>query len=357
VKRAPFGVMPDGTPVELFSFRNSRGSELVATHYGGIIVALRVRDRAGRLDDVMLGFDSLDGYLKHSPYFGAIVGRYANRICRGRFTLDGRTCQLATNNGLHHLHGGIRGFDKVVWAAEPFRSAWGEGLALRHTSLDGDQGYPGTLSVEVRYVLTDADELVVEYQASSDVPTPINLTQHSYFNLAGVGGRSAPGRGDILGHELMLAADGFTPVDATLIPTGEIAPVAGTPLDFREPRAMGARIEQPHAQLEVAAGYDHNFVLRRGAPGLLHAARVVEPVSGRSLDLFTTEPGLQLYTGNGLDGTIVGKDKRAYARHSGFCLETQHYPDSPNQPGFPSTILRPGEVYRSRTVFGFGVQP
>lgn len=299
--------------------------------YGAIIVSLRVADRAGTLGNVVLGSDSLAGYLPNSPYFGAIIGRYANRIAKGRFILDGETYQLAINNGPNHLHGGIKGFDKVVWQAQPISTPGGEGVALSHISPDGDEGYPGTLSVRVQYLLTDRDELVVDYEATSDAPTPINLTQHSYFNLAG------PGSGDILGHELMIAADSYTPVDSTLIPTGGIAPVAGTALDFRTPMAIGARSGD--------GGYDHNFVLRGGGGGgggggrAGPAARVVEPATGRTLDVFTTEPGLQFYCGN-----------------SGFCLEAQHFPDSPNQPQFPSTILRPGQRFRSRTVFAFGVQ-
>ncbi len=325
-------------------------------NYGGSIVSLSVRDRAGNLGDIVLGFDSLAGYLKHSPYFGAIVGRYGNRISQGRFTLDGTSYRLATNDGPNHLHGGIKGFDKVVWEAEPFSNERGVGLALRHTSPDGDEGYPGRLTAQVHYLLTDGDELIVDYEATTDAPTPINLTQHSHFNLAGGGPSAGAGSGDILGHELMIAADWFTPVDESLIPTGEIAPVAGTPLDFRTPMVIGARIGDPDRQLEYAGGYDHNFVLRRSGPELLHVARVVEPTTGRTLDVSTTEPGLQFYSGNFLDGTITGKGGHAYRHRSGFCLETQHYPDSPNQPGFPSTILRPGSRYRSRTVFAFSVQ-
>ena len=338
MRRAPFGVTPGGTPVELFTLQNARDTRLSASSYGGIIVSLFVRDRSGNLGDVVLGFDSLAGYLRQPHYFGAIVGRYANRIGKGRFTLDDRTYRLAVNDGPNHLHGGVRGFDKVVWEAEPFGNDRGVGLRLRHTSPDGDQGYPGTLAVEVRYLLTDDDKLIVDYEATTDAPTPINLTQHSYFNLAG--------EGDILDHELMIAADSFTPVDERLIPTGDIAPVAGTALDFRTPVTIGAHI---------GGGYDHNFVLRRSAPGLVHAARVVEPITGRTLDVSTTEPGLQFYSGNFLDGAMVGKGGHVYGHRSGFTLETQHYPDSPNQPGFPSTILRPDEGYRSRTVFAFGV--
>src|SRR5688572_10641082 len=345
--RTPFGVTPDGTPVELFTLGNTEGMQLSVMSYGGAIVSLRVPDRDGNLDDIVLGFDSLDAYIRHSHYFGAIVGRYANRIGRGRLQLDGSRYQLPINDEPHHLHGGARGFDRVVWACEPLREAPGEGLALRHTSPDGDQGYPGTLNVEVRYLLSDGNELQVDYLAATDKPTPVNLTQHSYFNLAGAG------RGDILDHQLTINADAYTPVDCTLIPTGKTVPVAGTPFDFRTPVAIGARIGDPDPQLEYARGYDHNFVLRGEAPAPTHAARVMEPATGRSLDVFTTEPGLQLYSGNQLEG-VVGRGGRRYGRHSGFCLETQHFPDSPNQPVFPSTILRPGANYQSRTVFAFG---
>ena len=294
--------------------------------YGGIIVSLRVPDRAGNLGDVVLGYESLAGYLTNPSYFGAIIGRYANRIAKGRFTLDGTTYKLAVNNGPNHLHGGIRGFDKVVWQAQPISAAGGQGVAFSHTSSDGDEGYPGTLTCRVQYLLTDRDELLVDYEATTEAPTHVNLTQHSYFNLAGAGS------GEIRGHELMIAADSYTAVDAGLIPTGAIAPVAGTSFDFRRSRAIGDE------------EYDLNFVLRGGgAPGPVHAARVAEPITGRTLDVFTTEPGLQFYTGLRSGG--------------GFCLETQHFPDSPNQPGFPSTILRPGQRYQSRTVFAFGVEP
>jgi aldose 1-epimerase len=343
VSRAPFGATPDGTPVELFTITNTNGTRLTATNFGGIIVSLLVRDRDGNLGDIVLGLDSLAGYLEQSSYLGAIVGRYAGRIAKGQFTLDGTPYRLALNDGPNHLHGGIKGFDKVVWRPEPFEDDRGVGLALRHSSPDGDEGYPGTLTVRVRYQLTDEDELEVDYEAATDAPTPVNLTQHSYFNLAG------SDSGDILSHELMIRADRFTPVDSSLIPTGVIAPVANTPLDFRSPIAIGARIGRADSQLEYARGYDHNFVLRRGAPGLVHAARVVESSTGRTLDVSTTEPGLQFYSGNSLDG-------HPHAHRSGLSLETQHYPDSPNHPEFPSTILRPGQRYRSRTVFAFGVQ-
>jgi aldose 1-epimerase len=349
VSRAPFGRTAEGETVELFTLTNTRGVEVRIMTYGATIVSLRVPDRDGRFDDVVLGHDSLAGYLDASSYFGAVVGRYANRVARGRFTLGGVTHRLATNNGVNHLHGGVRGFDKVVWRGEAIRSDSGASVRFSYRSADGEEGYPGTLDVRVTYTLTDRNELAVDYFATTDKATPVNLTQHSYFNLAGADQR------DVLGHLLMINADRYTPVDSTLIPTGELAPVAGTPLDFRAPTAIGARIGQAHPQLRHGGGYDHNFVLSRSGPGLFHAARVVEPTTGRTLDIHTTEPGLQFYSGNFLDGTIRGKGGRIYHHRYGICLEPQHFPDSPNHPGFPSTILRPGQTYRSRTVFGFGV--
>ena len=349
IDRAPLGKLPDGTAVELFTLTNAHGIEVRAITYGGIIVSLRVPDRNGRRDDVVLGYDSLEGYLRSSPYFGAIVGRYGNRIAKGRFVLDGVTYRLATNNGPNHLHGGIKGFDKVVWQAEALRSDSGVGVRFGYVSQDGEEGYPGTLKASVRYLLTNRDELIVDYDATTDKATPVNLTQHSYFNLTG------GARRDILDHQLWINADGYTVVDSTLIPTGAVDSVAGTPFDFRTPTAIGARIGQDHQQLRFGGGYDHNFVLRREGAGLAHAARVVEPTTGRTLDIYTTEPGIQFYSGNFLDGTLTGKGGQVYGRRFGFCLETQHYPDSPNHPEFPSTILRPGDQYRSRTVFAFGV--
>ena len=347
VARTPFDSTPAGQAVELFTLTNPQGIEVRAITYGGIILSLRTPDRDGRLGDIVLGYDSLAGYLRASPYFGAIIGRYGNRIANGRFTLDGQTYTLAANNGPNHLHGGIRGFDKVVWSAEPLETDSAVGVVFTYTSPDGEEGYPGTLRVQVTYTLADDGKLAFDYLATADRATPVNLTQHSYFNLAG--------SGDVLGHELTIAASDFTPVDATLIPTGAVAPVDGTPFDFRTPTAIGARIAADHPQLANGLGYDHNFVLDREGPGLAPAARVVAPASGRTLDVWTTEPGLQFYSGNFLDGSITGKAGRVYAHRAGFCLETQHFPDSPNQPAFPSTILRPGEEYRSRTVFGFGV--
>ncbi len=351
VSRASFGVTPAGESVDVFTLANASGVEVRAITYGGIIVSLRVPDRDGRLGDIVLGFDDLDGYVEGSPYFGAIVGRYANRIANGQFTLAGETYHLATNNGPNHLHGGVRGFDKIVWHAEMLESDSGVAVIFTYTSPDGDEGYPGTLFTRVSYTLTPGNELVVDYLAATDRATPINLSQHTYFNLAG------DGRRDVLEHVLTINAGHFTPVDATLIPTGVIAPVAGTPFDFTTPTAIGARIDLEDEQLENGGGYDHNFVLDRDGAGLAHAARVEEPTTGRVLDVYTTEPGLQFYSGNFLDGSLIGKSGQVYRHRYGFCLETQHFPDSPNQPAFPSTILRPGEEYRSRTVFVFSHTP
>lgn len=349
VARTNFGKLPDGTAVELFTLTNAHGMEVRVTNYGGIITSINVPDRNGTLADVTLGYDSLDGYLKSSPYFGAIVGRYANRIGKAQFTLDGRTYKLAANNGPNTLHGGIRGFDKAVWQAEVFERAGESGIVFTHTSPDGDEGFPGTLTTRVTYTLTDRNELAFDFHATTDKPTVLNLTQHAYFNLAG------EGNGDVLGHELTINADRYTPVDATLIPLGELASLAGTPLDFRTQTAVGARIDNEHPQLKLGNGYDHNYVINRQADELVLAARVVEPGSGRVLEVHTTEPGVQLYTGNFLDGTIVGKSGQPYVRRGGLCLETQHFPDSPNKPAFPTTTLRPSEEYKSRTVYAFSV--
>jgi aldose 1-epimerase len=349
VKRAPFGQLPDGTAVEIFTLTNAGSMEVRTIPYGAIIVSIKVPDRDGRVDDVVLGFDALEGYAKGHPFFGAVVGRYGNRIAKGRFTLDGQTYQLATNDGPNHLHGGVRGFDKRVWHAEPFERDGSTGVVYTLSSPDGEEGYPGTLSVRVTYSLTPTNELMVDYDATTDRPTPINLTQHSYFNLAG------QGRSDIVGHQLTIEADRFTPVDRTLIPTGELAPVDGTPFDFRQPTAIGARIGADHEQLRYGKGYDHNWVLNRSAAGLLHAARLEDPTTGRTLDVSTTEPGMQFYSGNFLDGTITGKSGHVYRHRYGLCLETQHFPDSPNHSNFPSPILRPGDRYQSKTVFAFGV--
>jgi aldose 1-epimerase len=349
VERTPFGQTPDGESVELFVMRNSTGLELRAMTYGATIVSLRTPDRNGHLDDIVLGFDSLPGYLQNPRFFGAIVGRYANRIAKGRFTLDSVTYELATNRAPNHLHGGAKGFDKVVWAGAPFENDSTMGVVFIYDSLDGEEGYPGNLSATVTYTLTHDDRLIVDYHATTDKATPINLSQHSYFNLAGAG------KGDILRHELTIVADSFTPVDSTLIPTGKVVAVAGTPFDFRAPTTIGSRIDQDDAQLRYGGGYDHNFVLNRQGEGLQLAARLVDPTTGRFMEVHTTEPGLQLSSANRLDANIIGRNGAVYDRRTGVCLETQHFPDSPNQPSFPSTVLRPGEEYRSRTVFVFGV--
>src|SRR5205809_5270353 len=351
ITREAFGTTGDGKSVDAFTLTNATGLEVRAMTYGATIVSLRTPDRDGRLDDIVLGYPTLAGYLEKSPYFGAVVGRYGNRIAKGRFRLDGRSYQLATNNGPNHLHGGAKGFDKVVWTADTARSDSAAAITFTYTSPAGEEGYPGTLRARVTYTLTDRNELRVDYLATTDAPTPVNLTQHGYFNLAGTRA------GDVLGHELTIAADHYTPVDSTLIPTGEIASVNGTPFDFRTPTAIGARIEQNDVQLKRGKGYDHNWVLNRTgtAPGL--AARLTEPTTGRTLEVLTTEPGIQFYSGNFLDGSITGKDGRVYRHRYGLCLETQHFPDSPNHANFPSTILRPGQEYRSTTVFRFGVAP
>lgn len=329
-----------GQPVRFFQLENDEGLKATLMSYGATLVSLHVPDNQGRIGDVVLGFDSLPGYLGPNPYMGATIGRYANRIAGGRFVLEGHEYQLAKNDGPNHLHGGIRGFDKVIWQAEPFSQPSGIGVRFSYLSPDGEEGYPGNLSCQVTYLLTNDCQLEISYQATTDRPTHLNLTNHSYFNL------SAGARSNILDHELQIVASAFTPVKETLIPTGEIKPVAGTPFDFRQPVRIGERIDQ------VPGGYDHNFVLDNKGE-LAVVARVFEPDSGRKLELLTTEPGLQFYSGNFLDGTIRGKGGKIYGPRSAFCLESQHFPDSPNQPHFPSTILRPGEVFKSRTIFRF----
>jgi aldose 1-epimerase len=353
-----FGRLPDGRPVTVYTLAGSGGVEIRVIDYGATILSIVAPDRDGRPGDIVLGYDDLASYLDASPYLGAVVGRYGNRIAAGRFTLDGVEHQLTTNDGANHLHGGEAGFDKVLWRSTPIDREGAIGVAFSYRSPDGEEGYPGTLDAEVDYLLTADNELVIDYRATTDAATPVNLTHHSYFNLAGAG--------DILGHLLTIEADRYTPVGAGLIPTGELAPVAGSPFDFTRPIAIGERIDEEDAQLELGLGYDHNWVLRREDEGasvsadgalapMLLAARVVEPTSGRVLEVETTEPGLQFYSGNFLDGSITGKGGRVYGHRSGFCLEPQHYPDSPNRAGFPSTILRPGERYHSRTIYRFTV--
>lgn len=356
-----FGTTPDGRETRLHRLENARGLRAEITDYGGTLVRLFAPDRNGRLADVVLGFDRVEDYVASSSFFGCIVGRFANRIAHGRFSLDGHSYRLATNNspgGLPcHLHGGVRGFDRAVWRAESLPTAAGPALRLHYRSAEGEEGYPGNLDVSVTYTLSE-HALRLDYVATTDRATPVNLTNHTFFNLAG------EGAGSVLDHVLTLPARSYTPVNAGLIPTGEIAAVAGTPFDFTAPHAIGERIDAPHEQLRLAGGYDHNFVIDRtgdspaprSSPGLVPAATVWEPSSGRVLEVLTTEPGVQFYTGNFLDGSFAGKRGHVYQHRHGFCLETQHFPDSPNQPAFPSTIVRPGIDYRSQTVFRFGVQ-
>ena len=341
-----FGKLPDGTKVDLYTLKNASGIEAKVTNYGGIIVKLTTHDRNGTFEDIVLGFDTLDEYVKDNPFFGCLIGRYGNRIANGKFILDEVEYDLAKNNAPNHLHGGLKGFDKVLWQAQEIESNEGQALELKYLSPDGEEGYPGNLSVAVVYTLTDKDELKIDYQATTDKKTIVNLTNHSYFNLAGAGS------GDILAHEMAINADKFTPVDSTLIPIGELQNVDGTPLDFRIAQAIGNRIDQDYEQLKAGGGYDHNYVLNAGTDSLVFAARVIEPTTGRILEVYTTEPGIQFYSGNFLTG-IKGKNGKLYPWRSGFCLETQHYPDSPNKPEFPSTVLNPGEIYKTTTVYKF----
>ena len=347
IKKDIWGKTEDGQTVDLYTLVNQNGIVASITSYGALLTSLKVPDRNGKLDDIVLGFDSLAGYLKGHPYFGCTTGRVANRIAKGKFTLDGAHYTLATNNGPNHLHGGKVGLDKRVWKSRIIPSDLGRAVTFSYQSPDGEEGYPGNLDIEVTYTLTFQDELRIDYKATTNKPTPVNLTNHSYFNLAGAG------NGTILDHELTLSANKYTPADATDIPTGEIAPVQGTPLDFTRPTALGARIEQIKGP---PGGYDHNFVLNNQDGSLALAARVYEPTTGRVMDVLTTEPGLQLYTGNYLDGSVVGKGGKTYPRRAALCLETQRYPDSVNQPSFPSTILRPGQTYRSTTAHRFSVK-
>lgn len=351
MKKQPFGKTEDGRSVDLYTLTNKSGMEVAITNFGGIVVALKVPDRNGKLDDVVLGYDNLDGYTSNTAYFGAIIGRYGNRIAHGEFALDGVTYHLPQNDGDNTLHGGKVGFNKRVWTAKDVSGSQGPALELTYLSKDGEEGFPGNLNVRVVYTLTDKNELRIEYFATTDKPTVVNLTNHSYFNLAG------QGNGDILGHEVALHADRFTPVDQVLIPTGELRAVKGTPFDFTKPTAIGARINQDDQQLKVGRGYDHNWVLNSGGRGGLSlAAEAYDPKSGRVLDVLTTEPGIQFYTGNFLDGTIHGKGGKVYNLRYGFCLETQHFPDSPNHPSFPPTLLKPGQEYKSTTGFRFSTR-
>jgi len=347
LKKAAFGKTKDGQAADIYTLTNAGGMEVAITNYGGVVVSVKVPDRNGKFADVVLGFDNFDGYLNNTPFFGALVGRYGNRIAKARFTLDGHAYRLAPNDNGNTLHGGLKGFDKQLWKAKDVSTKEIPALELTYLSKDGEEGFPGNLSVTVTYSLTPTNELKIDYAATTDKDTVLNLTNHSYFNLAG------QGEGDILSHLMTINADWFTPVDATLIPTGELKSVAGTPLDFRKPTAIGARIDASDEQIKFGRGYDHNFVLNRKGAGLTLAARVTEPSSGRVLEVLTTQPGLQFYTGNFLDGAIHGKAGKVYPRRSAFCMETQHFPDSPNQPKFPSTELKPGEQFHSATVFRF----
>ncbi len=345
ITSAAFGKTTDGRAAEIYTLRNRNGMAARITNYGGIIVSLTAPDRDGKFADVVLGHDRLEDYLIGAAYFGALIGRYANRIGGAKFTLNGRTYTLAPNNGAHSLHGGVKGFDKVVWEAKAATSAEGPALELVYFSKDGEEGFPGNLKAKAVYCLTDKNELRLDLTATTDAPTLCNLTGHSYFNLAG--------QGDVLAHEVCLNASRFTPADAGLIPTGELKPVAGTPFDFRKAAAIGGRIEADDPQLKFARGYDQNFVIDKPPGQLGRHARVYEPVSGRVLEVFSTEPGVQLYTSNYLDGSVVGKGGQAYLRYGAFCLEPQHFPDSPNKPGFPSAVVEPGQTYRNTICYRF----
>lgn len=347
VSKAAFGLSLEGQPASLFTLTNAQGMLVKISNFGGVITEIQVPDRQGKFTNVNLGFDEVEPYHELSPYFGALIGRFGNRIKGGKFTIDGVDYQLATNNGPNHLHGGVQGFDKVLWAAEPFTGEASVGVTLKYLSVDGDQGYPGNLDVTVVYELTNENEILVKFHAVTDKATPINLTQHAYFNLAG--------GGDVLGHQLMINADRFTAIDSTAIPTGELPLVDGTPFDFRAPHLIGERINEDDEQLKNGGGYDHNFVLNKSAPKELSlAARVYEPNSGRVLEVFTQEPGVQFYSGNFLNGSLSARGW-TYNHRNGFCLEPQHFPDSPNQPQFPNTILRPGEEYSSLMSYKFSV--
>ncbi|RLT36579.1 MAG: galactose mutarotase [Chloroflexi bacterium] len=347
ISQQPFGVTGDGQPVTLYTLANDSGVSVEVMNYGGILRVIHTPDRNGQMADITLGFDSLDAYLAPHPFFGVLVGRFANRIGQARFALDGAEIRLAKNNGVNHLHGGSQGFDKKVWQSEPFQNGDACGLRLAYTSWDGEENYPGTLNVQVVYTLT-GNALAIDYRATTDKATILNLTNHAYFNLAG--------SGDILGHRIQLHADFFTPIDDTLITTGEIRPVDGSPLDLRQPTPIGAAIDADDAQIGFGGGYDHNFVVR-GTPGALRpAARVTEPTTGRVLEVETTQPGVQFYSGNMMPDAMQGKTGLIYPRRGGFCLETQHFPDSPNKPQFPSPVLRSGERYSQTTVFRFGVE-
>jgi aldose 1-epimerase len=350
ISQAPFGKTTDGTPVEIYTLRNGHGMEARIMTYGGIVASLKVPDKNGKFSDVVLGYDNLDDYVKNNPFFGALVGRYGNRIAKGKFTLGGKEYMLALNNAPNNLHGGPIGFDKRAWkVARADVGPEGPGLELTYLSKDGDQGFPGNLNVTAIYTLTDDNGLRLDYTATTDKATLCNLTQHSYFNLAG--------KGDVLNHLAFINSDKFTPVDNTLIPTGELKPVAGTPFDFRTVTAIGARINADDEQIKFGSGYDHNWVVNKPLGKLGLVARVTEPTTGRAMEVWSTEPGVQFYTGNFLDGSITGKGGWVYQRRNGFCFEPQHYPDSPNHPQFPSAELKPGQTYQNTIIYKFSIQP
>ncbi|TRX46396.1 galactose mutarotase [Fulvivirga sp. M361] len=349
IENSSFGSLPDGTLLNLYTLTNASGIEMKVTDYGGIITSLKVPDRNGVFEDVVLGYDTIEQYLESSPYFGAVIGRYGNRIAKGKFLLDGIAYTLPINNGENHLHGGIRGFDKVVWAVEEIQKENGVGLKLMRTSPDMEEGYPGNLKVEVTYFLSNDNTVQFDYHGETDKKTIVNLTQHSYFNLSAL-------KEDILGHELLLNANYFLPVDGSLIPTGELHPVSGTPFDFSSAKTIGKEIGLANVQLEYGGGYDHCWILNKGTEAMKFLGSLFESKSGRFMEVFTTEPAVQFYSGNFLDGNNIGKEGKSYGLRTGMCLETQHYPDSPNQSDFPSVELAPGEVYKTSTVYKFSVR-
>jgi aldose 1-epimerase len=344
------GVMPSGEVINQYTLVNQNGLQLQVINLGGTITSLKVPDREGKIEEVTLGCDSLQDYIDGTPFFGCLVGRYGNRIAKGSFELDGKRYELARNNNGNHLHGGLKGFDKAYWNIEPIESEEGPAIRLTYLSPDMEEGYPGNLSVEVIYTLTHDNKLSIDYRATTDKPTVVNLTNHTYFNLTGDAKR------DILDHELILHATQYIPVDKGLIPIGKLEDVAGTPFDFREAHKIGERIDADHPQIVNGIGYDHCWVITGNAGELRLGATVYEPQSGRVMEMYTTEPGVQFYSGNFLNGNTRGKGGKMYNKRDGFCLETEHFPDSPNQPSFPSTVLRPGEEYRSRTVYAFSVR-
>jgi len=349
IEKKSFGEIAEGIEAELYTVTNNNGVSMSVTNYGGIITELKVPDKNGNMIDIVLGYEKVEDYLKESPYFGATIGRYGNRIAKGKFTLNNIEYGLASNDGSNHLHGGVKGFDKVIWDLEEFRKETELGVVMKYTSKDGEEGYPGNLDVTVTYTLTDNNELKIDYLATTDKPTICNLTNHSYFNFKDAGGST------ILDHELQILADKYTPIDSASIPLGELMPVDGTPFDFREPKKIGRDINEENKQLKNGIGYDHNFVLNGKIGDLRLAARVVEYTSGIIMEIFTEEPGIQFYSGNFLDGSLTGKNGTINNNRSGFCLETQHFPDSPNQPDWPTTTLNPGETYKTSTIHKFSV--